>query len=126
MLMAPTGLVFLQHGRGEQGSNARQDRSLATRIGSTAELPEGAFAKASSIWTARFVATARPKFLSRTWVNELMQPRFDVGRRRAVHGNGHGKPSPSRKYIVPNLASQMRVAFSSIAWNTAPARRVTR
>ena len=26
--------------------------------------------------------------------------------------------SPSRRNSVPNLASQMRVAFSSIAWNT--------
>src|SRR5215469_6122377 len=28
------------------------------------------------------------------------------------------KASPSRRYMVPNLAPQMRVAFSSMAWNT--------
>jgi hypothetical protein len=28
--------------------------------------------------------------------------------------------SPSRRYMFPNLASQMRVVFSSMAWNTGP------
>ena len=44
--------------------------------------------------------------------------------RHAVHSDG-AKASPSSRNRVPNLASQMRVAFSSIASNTGSVRRAS-
>ena len=35
-----------------------------------------------------------------------------------MQGNGAEGVLRHSRYSVPNLASQMRVAFSSIAWNT--------
>ena len=45
-------------------------------------------------------------------------PRFGVCRRRAVHAQRRGMHRLRDRYRVPNLASQMRIAFSSMAWNT--------
>jgi hypothetical protein len=53
----------------------------------------------------------------------------NTGLRRRISANADGalciatmrKASfPSLRYIAPNLASQMRVAFASMAWNTGP------
>ena len=45
-------------------------------------------------------------------------PQLDERRRHVVQWPPRGTRRPSRRYSVPNLASQMRVAFASMAWNT--------
>ena len=73
----------------------------------------------SAIWTTCLVATrrARPLFGVRMDYR-IAPPQFGVCGRSRHEAQRREMHSPSRKNIVPNLASQMRTAFSSIAWNT--------
>ena len=53
-----------------------------------------------------------------------LRPRKGVRLRSSTSGGGvlyaaeRQNTSPSRRYILPKFASQMRTAFVSIAWNT--------
>ena len=71
----------------------------------------------SAIWTTSFDDTRRPGALSAGGRNGLAVLAFGISRRRIVHGDRAKHPSSIRN-ILPNLASQMRVAFSNMAANT--------
>jgi len=71
------------------------------------------------MWTVCFICATRPR----------MDPgaeRITVPRRRSFASRGGAPcsaatrycPSRSHRYSMPNLASQIRVAFSRMAWNT--------
>ena len=78
-------LVVLKHWHGEQGSNsAKIDRRNPHRIARGIGRVRGSVFDLDNPLCCDDAAEVG----IRAWMNELVQPRFDVGRRRAVHGNG--------------------------------------
>ncbi len=71
----------------------------------------------SAIWTTCFVAAIRARTRPAAVGSSSRCARLDI-RRRRVWGATVRKPSPSTRYSVPNLASQMRTAFANMAWKT--------
>ncbi len=72
----------------------------------------------SSIWTTCFVEAARPRAVSGGGRRRSSRLRASAYAGGALCNATARNASPSRSQSVPNLASQIRVAFSSIAWNT--------
>ena len=74
----------------------------------------------SAIWTACFVGGDPTDGSDPAVVGSAGSRRraFDKCGRGTMHRSGVGTYPPRRSHSVPNLASQMRVAFASIASNT--------
>jgi hypothetical protein len=74
--------------------------------------------------TTAMSATWAACMVSSRWVSVLVRPRsgalllYSTYARGALCSATRRKPSPSRSSMVPKAASQMRVAFSNIAWKT--------
>src|SRR5215467_12375405 len=71
-----------------------------------------------SIWTTCFVETARPRAVSGGGRRSSSRLRALAYAGGALCNATARNASPSQSQSVPNLASQSRVAFASIAWNT--------
>ena len=73
----------------------------------------------SAMWTTCFVWTTRPKGVAGLGRKRLRstQRRHSAGGALCECSRGETRPRRADS-MLPNLASQMRVAFSSIAWNT--------
>ena len=71
----------------------------------------------SEMWTTSFVLSTRLRtVLAPGRCGPRCQNSTNAG--GALCSAAARKASPSRRYRVPNLASQMRTAFASIAWKT--------